>query len=97
MKNICEKKTVILGSEYDDLLRTILHNVIKRMKGKSITCNWGIGGSQEIDTEFIQIGTEQISIKSETYIGLSINGPIKLIDQISDMVNSEYNPNFRVN
>jgi len=97
MANICEKKTVTLGPEYDDLLRTILNNVIKQMKGKSISCNWGIGGSQEIDTECIQIGAEQISIESETYIGLSIHGPAKLIDQIRDMVNSEYNPNFQFN
>lgn len=80
-------KTAILGPEYDNALRISLHNVIKQMKGKSITCNWGIGGSQEVATELVEIGTAQIVIESETYIGLSIHGPEKLVNQIMDMVN----------
>ena len=92
--NVCEKKTAVLGPEYDDLLRTTLRNVIKRMKGKSISRSWGVGGSQEIETELVQIGTEQIVIESETYIGLSIYGAVKLVDHIKDMVNIEHNPNI---
>lgn len=90
-----KKKTVILGPEYDDLLRTRLHNAIRQMNGKSISCSWGVGGSQEIDIELVQIGTEQIVIESETYIGLSIHGLEKLVDQISNMVNTEYNSNLQ--
>jgi len=92
--DVYEKKTVILGPEYDDLLRTTLRNVIKHMKGKSISHSWGVGGSQEIDTELVQIGTEQIVIESETYIGLSIYGTAKLVDHIKDMLNIKHNPNL---
>ena len=87
------KKTVILGPEYDDLLRTTLRNIIKRMKGKNISRSWGVGGSQEIDTELVQIGTERIVIESETYIGLSIYGAAKLVDHIKYMVSIEHNSN----
>ena len=90
--DVYEKKTVILGPEYDDLLRTTLSNVIKHMKGKSISHSWGVGGSQEIDTELVQIGTEQIVIESETYIGLSIYGAVKLVDHIKDMVSENSFP-----
>jgi len=94
MTDSYENKSVVLGPEYDDLLRTTLHTVIRRMNGKNISSGWGVGGSQEIDTELVQIGIEQIGIESETYIGLSIHGPSKLVDQIRDMVNAEYNPDL---
>jgi hypothetical protein len=88
MTNIHEK-TVILGTEYDDLLRTKLRNALKRLGVKDLSHNWGVGGSQEIETLEVQVGSERVIVEAETYVGLSIRGPAELVDQIREMVNDE--------
>jgi hypothetical protein len=82
-----QEKTIIFGKEYDDSLREKLLNAVKRMGGKLLSHDWGVGGSQELDVAQFEIGSELIVIESETYIGLSIRGSSQLVDQISEIVN----------
>jgi hypothetical protein len=82
------EKTVILGSEYDDSLREVLRNVLMQLGGKGFSCDWGVGGSQEIERTQVQLGANRVIIEAETYIGLSIRGPSELVNQIRDIVMS---------
>lgn len=80
------QKTLILGAEYDDALREALLNVLVRLGAKDLSHDWGVGGSQELETAEVEIGAGRVVVKAETFIGLSIHGPIELVERIRAMV-----------
>jgi hypothetical protein len=51
-----------------------------------IETTWAVGGSQEIETTRLRLGTNLITVESETFIGLTISGPKFLIDDIAEQV-----------
>jgi len=80
--NSKDSKTVILGDEYDDELRENLMICLKNMGAKIVDENWFIGGSQQIERLEVEMNTHLIVVEAETYIGLSIQGPAKIIENI---------------
>jgi hypothetical protein len=84
-----EDVTVVLGPEHDRRLRRVVQEVIVRLGDKLRTHDWGLGGSQEIETIEIEIGTDRLALEAETYVGLSIRGPSKLVHRIEAMVKAE--------
>ena len=66
----------------------MLH-VLVRLGAKPGKHEWGIGGSQEVGTLEVEIGTDRVVLEAETYIGLSVQGPSKIVDRISEMVREE--------
>jgi|GEM_PF-1200341 len=84
-----ENKTVVLGPEYDQRLRGAVLEVLARLGGTPSKHEWGIGGSQEVRTLEVNIGTDCVILEAETYIGLSVQGPAKLVDRISEMVTAK--------
>ncbi|MBB3611289.1 hypothetical protein [Rhizobium sp. BK602] len=79
-------KTMILGQEHDQNLRDTLMEVLRQL-GASITSrNRAIAGSQEIETVVLQLAGKEITIEAETYVGLSITGDEKVINEISERV-----------
>lgn len=56
--------------------------VIKEMGGAPISRDCAVVGSQEINHLSIEIHGEVVDIEAETYIGLSVSGPDRLIDEI---------------
>ncbi|PHR50040.1 MAG: hypothetical protein COA32_02590 [Fluviicola sp.] len=81
-----EIKTVVLGNEYDsdliERLKTVLLNMNPELKERIE----GIAGSQDfIEYKFVFNGKELI-INIETYVGISLKGPSKLVDSISNKV-----------
>lgn len=60
---------------------------VLRQLGASITSrNRAIAGSQEIETVVLQLAGKEITIEAETYVGLSITGDEKVINEISERV-----------
>ncbi len=80
------QKTLILGPEYDNALREALHSVLARLGAKDLAHDWSVGGSQELETAEVQVGAKCVIIEAETFIGLSIRGPVELVERIRSMV-----------
>lgn len=80
--------TIILGDEYDDALRTALWRVLLDMDVELIDRTWGVGGSQEVETARIRIGEDLLTVESETYMGLSLQGPKPVIERIAVAVHA---------
>lgn len=80
------KKTLILGAEYDDALRGALRDILIRLGAKGLAHDWGVGGSQELETAEVQVGADRVVVEAETFVGLSIHGPAELVERIRAMV-----------
>jgi hypothetical protein len=64
--------SVVLGAEYDRDLRAALLAALLE-SGATLKYRWcGVGGSQEVVRE---TGRGILTVETETYIGLSIEGP----------------------
>jgi hypothetical protein len=78
-----EQEKIILGDEYDELLKENLKEVLRELGGQIDSSGRGIGGSQEIDTVIANINGHKIIIEAETYIGLSISGDKEIVNNIA--------------
>jgi hypothetical protein len=74
--------TIIIGDEYDDVLKVRLLSALREMGGVPTRFQSCLGGSQEIGEMLVAIEGQEIRIESETYVGLSISGNAQLIDRI---------------
>lgn len=74
--------TVLLGDEYDDFLFETLINILKSMGAKYKSSLDAIIGSQDISKFIVNLSNEEIIIERETYIGLTITGNKKIINNI---------------
>lgn len=85
--NECIK--VILGDEYDEPLRARLFQVLLDLGAVQTTKGaWALAGSQELSEIDVFLDGLRIHIESETYIGLSIAGPLRIVERIKELVNS---------
>jgi hypothetical protein len=84
-----DEVTVVLGPEHDQRLRRVVQQVILRLGGKLRTHDWGLGGSQEIETVEITIGADRLVLEAETYVGLSLRGRSRIVHRIEAMVKAE--------
>ncbi|MBK5301684.1 MULTISPECIES: hypothetical protein [Gammaproteobacteria] len=78
-----ESISIRLGDEYDDVLRAALVSVLLSRGAVGAGSSWGVGGSQELDTARVKIGEEVITIESETYMGLTIEGPKLVVEALA--------------
>ena len=83
------QKTLMLGTEYDDALRDAIRGVMRRLGAKKLSHNWVVVGSQEIETLEVLVGTDRVVVEAETYIGLSVCGPIEVVDRLQSMIKAE--------
>ncbi len=77
------KKKLILGDEYDEALR---HAVMAELAALGATVEahqWGLGGSQIIQTTKLRLGKDSLVVESETYVGLSISGPARVVERVA--------------
>jgi hypothetical protein len=75
-------QSVVVGNEFDDTLRDSIRIVLDRIGAVCVDKSWGLGGSQEYEKFVFNVGGEQITIESETYIGITISGPGSLVEKI---------------
>ena len=86
------EKTAILGKEYDVALRQTLRDILHELSGITVEESWGVGGSQEVGSVQVRIGSEIITAEAETYAGLSIAGESGLVDRIAAAVRERAMP-----
>lgn len=84
--------TVNLGDEFDMKLWEALKSVLGELGGKICEKKWGIGGSQEMETFFVELEGSLIRIESETYIGVTVSGSLPLIQKVQRLVAERMNP-----
>jgi hypothetical protein len=81
-----KQQTVALGPEYDDATREALRVVLLELGASKVEVNWGVGGSQEIETAVVRIGGRELTVEAETYVGLTIAGDDDLVATVADRV-----------
>jgi hypothetical protein len=79
-------KTVVLGSEDDEHLRRNLNEVVLSMGAKQLMHECSLGGSQAFERIEAEVRSRRLYIDARTNAGLSICGPIDLVDEIHGMV-----------
>ncbi len=82
-----DEKTVVLGDEYADRLRTTLRDVLKDLATSKPRHEW----IPDFETLDVDIDGRTIHVEAEIYVGLSINGPADLVDRIIEMVKQRMN------
>jgi hypothetical protein len=81
-----EITSVRLGDEYDNVLKAALVAVLTARGAVGAGRFWGVGGSQELDTARVKLGDAVITIESETYMGLTIEGPRSIVEVLAQEV-----------
>lgn len=82
------KKKLVLGDEYDDALRHALMDCLLELGADVAARQWGLGGSQTLETTKVYLGKSLLVVESETYVGLSISGEGRLVDRVAAMVSA---------
>ena len=77
---------IVLGTEYDDALREALMGTLREFHAVVMSHGYGVGGSQEFGRLEVQVLGAHVDIESETYVGLSISGESRVIEQIAARV-----------
>lgn len=80
------KKKLVLGDEYDDALRQALMNCLAALGADIAARQWGLGGSQIIETTKVALGKDLLVVEAETYVGLSISGEARVVDRVAALV-----------
>lgn len=83
------RTTVVLGDEFDDVLRAKLLNVLRGL-GAFVAGSEGraIAGSQELEELDVAINGQVLHVEAETYVGLLICGPTELVKQIQRVMSA---------
>jgi hypothetical protein len=81
-----DEASIVIGPEYDASVRGALKSVLAELGAQSTRRDWGMGGSQEVESLDVIIGERHLKIEAETYVGITVTGPVKLIEQIALLV-----------
>jgi hypothetical protein len=84
-----EYASIVLGDEYDAVLRNALHIVLVRLGAVGLDKSWAVGGSQEIEVAEVELMGGKVKIESETFVGLTIFGPRFIVDEVAEKVRLE--------
>ncbi|HWU77784.1 MAG TPA: hypothetical protein VN043_14885 [Rhodanobacter sp.] len=80
---------VVLGNEHDEVLRECVMRVLQSLGGSVVDRSTGIGGSQEIETLKVDLHGDMLVVEAETFVGLGISGPTRLVQKIARLVESD--------
>jgi hypothetical protein len=79
--------TVVLGDEFDDMLRSKLLKVLRQLDATSSgPASKSLAGSQELEELTLFIDGRMLRVEAETYVGLSITGPADLVHRIQSLL-----------
>ena len=76
-------ETIVLGPEYDEELRARLKRVLKDMGARQKS---KLPWVPDLEVVEVDIEGDRVKVESETYMGLSITGPSRLVKKIADRV-----------
>ena len=80
------KKKLVLGDEHDGALRHALMECLIELGADIAARQWGLGGSQIIDTTKISVGKDLLVVETETYVGLSITGEARVVNRVAALL-----------
>jgi hypothetical protein len=80
------KKKLVLGDEYDEALRHALMAALASLGANIEAHQWGLGGSQIIQTTKVRLGKDWLVVESETYVGLSLSGEARVVDRVAALL-----------
>jgi hypothetical protein len=80
------QKTIVLGEEFDDELRTDLIEVLRNIGATATQREWAVAGSQELERMAVTLRGNVNVIEAETYIGLSITGHESDLAEIANLI-----------
>lgn len=80
------EKTIILGDEFDGNLKSRLLKKLQELNAIPVSSDWGMAGSQEIESLSVRVRDQIIYIESEKFVGFTISGPQDIVDEISFML-----------
>ena len=78
--------TVLLGKEHDKPLGKAVVAVLRGIGAIRLASEWGMYGSQEITTETWGVGETRLILERETYMGLTLSGPVAVVTRIYTML-----------
>jgi hypothetical protein len=81
-----EQQTIVLGDEFDSVLRDKVLAVLKGMNAITVDSDWSMAGSQEVELVEFQINERSLFLESETYIGLSVRGDAEDLRILTDLL-----------
>ena len=80
------KKKLILGSEYDHALRQTVLDCLLELGAEVSARQFGLGGSQILETTKLTLGKSLVVVEAETYVGLSVSGEARVVDRVAALV-----------
>ena len=80
------RTTTILGDEFDDALRTKLLNVLRGLGATATGSERVLAGSQDLEELDVIIDGHMLHVEAETYVGLTIEGPVELVARIQRLM-----------
>jgi hypothetical protein len=81
-----EQQTIVLGNEFDSVLRDKVLAVLKGMNAITVDSDWIMAGSQEVELVEFQINERSLFLETETYIGLSVRGDAEDLRVLTDLL-----------
>ena len=75
-------ETWVVGAEYDKALFMALGSALRELGCKLEDDSWGVAGSQEVSRWVLDSSLGQLVVEAETYVGLSVSGPIEAVDAL---------------
>lgn len=79
--------TVVLGHEFDDALRATLLDVLRQLGATPAgPTGRSLAGSQDLEEINVYVKGHMLRVEAETYVGLSITGPVDIVQQIRRLV-----------
>lgn len=78
------KKKLVLGDEHDDALRQALLACLGALGADVAARQWGLGGSQTLETMRVYLGKDLLVVEAETYVGLSIQGEARVVNRVAE-------------
>lgn len=81
--------TVVLGDEFGDALRAKLLEVLRQLGATPAgPASRSLAGSQDLEEIDVYVKGHMLRVEAETYVGLSITGPVDIVQQIRRLVAS---------
>jgi hypothetical protein len=74
--------TAILGSEHDPAATNALLQVLRELGANEVSRDWGMVGSQEVNTLRFNFDGRPLIVEAETYVGLSVTGDGEAVEAI---------------
>ena len=78
--------TTVLGSEHDLAVTNALLRVLRDLGAEEVSRNWGVVGSQEVNTLEFTLNGQPLTVEAETYVGLSVTGDAQTVETIAARV-----------